>query len=393
MKKKFLFFIYTCLFIMILALSFNNAGCAQRERIIKIGSQNVLSGEFKYYGQEQLVSINLAAKELAPVSVGGFNYKISVVSKDDEGNAEKAYLVSQEMIQENVSGVIGSTFNATTKAALPNYQEFNIPMISTSASGTDFSKNGTNFFRVIINNDQVVENTAGFIVSQYKPEKMVVINDGSEYSVNFIDYLEKSLSSISSQKINIFKKYSINSENEDYKLLAENLLIDDCELIFFCGEYQILAKIIDASRKAGVLSSFLTEKLGMDEGITQLTDAKYLEGLMAVVPEPPSLSMFSEDPKAVEFWRKFKDLAPQIKGVEISEPGKFAPYAYDAFYMIIEAMKKANSTLPEDYIDVLRNLSYDGVTGHIEFDSNGNLKNPQSTIFIIKNGTWVRFQK
>lgn len=96
MKKNFLFFTYACLFIMLLALSFNNVGCSQRERIIKIGSQNVLSGEYKYYGQEQLVSMNLAAKELAPVSIGGFNYKISVVSKDDEGNAEKAYLVSQE---------------------------------------------------------------------------------------------------------------------------------------------------------------------------------------------------------------------------------------------------------------------------------------------------------
>ncbi len=393
MKKKYLFFIYSFLLIIVFTLSFGNAGCSQRERIIKIGSQSVLSGEFKYYGQEQLVSMNIAAKELAPVSIGGFNYKISVVSKDDEGSAEKAYLVSQEMIQENVAGVIGSTFNATTKAALPNYLDLNIPMISTSASSTDLNKSGSNFFRVIINNDQIVENAANFILSRYKPEKLVIISDSSEYSLNFVGFLEKTLLGISSQKINIFKKYSIKPETEDYKLLAENLLIDDCDLIFFCGDYKVLAKIISSSREIGVISSFLTEKLGMDEGISQLADAKYLEGLMAVVPEPPSLAMFSEDPKAVEFWRKFKDMAPQIKGVEISEPGKYAPYAYDAFYMIIEAMKKANSALPEDYIDVLRSLSFDGITGHIEFDSNGNLKNPQSTVFQIKNGTWVRFQK
>ena len=393
MKKKYTYFIYSCLFIIIIALSFGNIGCSQRERIIKIGSQSVMSGEFKYYGQEQLVSMNIAAKEMAPVSIGGFNYKVSVISRDDEGNAEKAYLVSQEMIQENVAGVIGSTFNATTKAALPNYQEFNIPMISTSASSTDLSKSGSNFFRLIINNDQIVENTADFIISQYNPGKLVIIDNGSEYSVNFVDYLENTLLDKSSQKINVFKKYSVKPENEDYKLLAENLLIDDSDLVFFCGEYQMLAQIIGASREIGVASSFLTEKLGMDEGITQLIDAKYLEGLMAVVPDPPSLAMFSEDPKAVEFWRKFKDMAPQIKGAEITEPGKFAPYAYDAFYIMIEAMKKANSALPEDYIDVLRSTSFDGVTGHIEFDSNGDLKNPQSTVFQIKNGSWVRFQK
>jgi branched-chain amino acid transport system substrate-binding protein len=393
MKKNVLFSVYIGILILFFVCTINITGCSQRERIIKIGSQNVLTGDYKNYGQEQLVSMNIAARELAPVRIAGFDYKISIISKDDEGNAEKSYLVSQEMVQENVSGVIGSSFNATTKAALPIYQEYNIPMVTPSAAGTDLEKTGSNFFRVIINNNQVVENTANFIMNNYKPKKMVIINTNSEYSLNFTEYLEKTLLSISNQKINIFKKYTIKPESEDYKLLAENLLIDDSDLIFFCGEYQALAKVMSVARETGVLSNFLTEKMGMDEGISQLADAKSLEGLTAIVPEPPSIAMFSEDPKAVEFWRKFKDIAPQIKGVEIKEPGKFAPYAYDAFYVLTEAMKKANSILPEDYIDVLRNVSFDGVTGHIEFDSNGNLKNPQSTVFIMKNGTWIRFQK
>lgn len=393
MKKNILISTYIILLILSIVLSLNISGCSQRERIIKIGSQSVFSGDFKNIGQEQLVSINLAAKELAPVRVGGFDYKISIISKDDEGSAEKSYLVSQEMVQENASAVIGSSFNATTKAALPIYQEFNIPMVTPSASGADLSKSGSNFFRMIINNNQVIENVAVFIVNKYKPVKMVIINTGSEYELNFVDYLENTLKSISSQQINISRKYTIKPETEDYNLLAENLLIDDADLIFFCGEYNTLAKVLTAARKAGVTANFLTEKLGMDEGISQLADPKTLEGLTAIVPQPPSLAMFSEDPKAQEFWRKFKDMAPQIKGIDIRDPGQFAPYAYDAFYVLIEAMKKANSVQPEDYIDVLRNTAFDGITGHIEFDSNGNLKNPQSTVFIMKNGTWIRFQK
>jgi len=397
MKKNVKSLLYAVSLILILVLflffSINITSCSQRERIIKIGSQSVLTGDYKNYGQEQLVSINIAASELAPVRIAGFDYKISIVSKDDEGNAEKSYLVSQEMVQENVSGVIGSSFNATTKAALPIYQDYNIPMVTPNATGNDLEKAGSNFFRVIISNNQIVENVANFIINNYKSKKMVIINTNTEYSINFIEYLEKLLTNNPDSKINIYKKYSIKPETEDYKLLAENLLIDDCDLIFFCGDYQTLAKVLSVARETGVKSNFLTEKLGMDEGILQLADAKYLEGLVAIVPTPPSIAMFSEDPRAIGFWRKFKDTAPQIKGIEIKEPGEFAPYAYDAFYILIEAMKKANSILPAGYIDELRNTSFDGVTGHIEFDSNGNLKNPQSTIFIIKNGTWVRFQK
>jgi branched-chain amino acid transport system substrate-binding protein len=54
-------------------------------------------------------------------------------------------------------------------------------------------------------------------------------------------------------------------------------------------------------------------------------------------------------------------------------------------------MKKANSILPADYIKELKAISYDGITGRIEFDTDGNRLNPGSTIFVIKDGAWVRY--
>ncbi len=395
MKKKISFLIFiTTIFIVLVLLTWTTSSCTQRERIIKIGSQSVLTGEYRFFGQDQVISMNLAAKELAPVRIGGFDYKISVISRDDEGVPEKSFLVSQELIQEGVAGVIGSAFNATTKAAIPNYLEYNIPLVTPSAPAADLGNTGNNFFRVIINNDQVIKNVADFILTETKYVKIVLIDDGKEYSQNFNLYLKDLLSDekTATREINM-KTYSIKSDTEDFNLLAENILIDDAELIFYCGDYINLAKIIKASRETGVTSVFLTEKLSMDPGILQLTDSKYLEGLMAVVPQPPSLAMFSENPRVIEFWRKYKDFVSEVKGVEISEPGEFAPYAYDAFYVLIEAMRKANSALPEDYAESLRNISYEGITGKIEFDAKGNLKAPLSTAFIIKNGSWVRLQK
>ncbi|GAH27538.1 unnamed protein product, partial [marine sediment metagenome] len=60
--------------------------------MIKIGNQAVLSGEYRSFGEEQLVSVELAASKLSPVRIGGFDYEIEVVTKDDEGNPEKAFL-------------------------------------------------------------------------------------------------------------------------------------------------------------------------------------------------------------------------------------------------------------------------------------------------------------
>ena len=66
--------------------------CDSREKIIKIGNQAVLSGEYKAFGEDQLVSLKLAVSELSPVRIGGFDYNIELITADDEGNPEKAFL-------------------------------------------------------------------------------------------------------------------------------------------------------------------------------------------------------------------------------------------------------------------------------------------------------------
>jgi ABC-type branched-subunit amino acid transport system substrate-binding protein len=114
-------------------LLFNFSACESKEKVIKIGNQSVLSGEDKFYGEDQLISLSMAAAELSPVRIGGFDYTIELVTKDDEGNAEKAFLIAQEFVAENAVAVIGSTFNGTTKSSIPVYSELNIPFITPSA--------------------------------------------------------------------------------------------------------------------------------------------------------------------------------------------------------------------------------------------------------------------
>ena len=118
-------------------------------------------------------------------------------------------------------------------------------------------------------------------------------------------------------------------------------------------------------------------------------------GNVAIIPEPPALAKYTEDKSAIDFWRKYSDFAAKMKDTNIIKtgPGPFAPYSYDAMYILIGAIKKANSILPEDYSSELKATSYNGIVGKIEFNSNGDRVNPESTVFIMKNGDWVRFSK
>ncbi len=377
---------------VILIMTINFSACDSQEKIIKIGNQAVFSGGDKFYGDDQLISLKLAVSELSPVRVGGFDYRIEVISKDDEGNAERAFLIAQEFVEERVAAVIGPTFNGTTKASVPVYAEFNIPVITPSAQGNDISRGMPNFYRMIINNSQKIENIADFIDQKLRPEKLVIIDNTEEYSVKLVDFL---VEVFGNKKISYSKRYSVKYDSNEYNVLAENLLIDEPDTVFFCAPYNEVADLISRVKKTGLKCRFITEEAGMDDRISGLTDKLDLEGLIAIIPEPPALAKYTEDKSAIDFWRKYSDFAAKMKDTNIIKtgPGPFAPYSYDAMYILIGAIKKANSILPEDYSSELKATSYNGIVGKIEFNSNGDRVNPESTVFIMKNGDWVRFSK
>jgi ABC-type branched-subunit amino acid transport system substrate-binding protein len=67
----------------------------------------------------------------------------------------------------------------------------------------------------------------------------------------------------------------------------------------------------------------------------------------------------------------------------------YAPYAYDAAMVLIAAMQQANSTDPRVYMQTLAGISYDGITGKIEFDASGDNRNGLTTFYQVQKGRLV----
>jgi branched-chain amino acid transport system substrate-binding protein len=73
-------------------------------------------------------------------------------------------------------------------------------------------------------------------------------------------------------------------------------------------------------------------------------------------------------------------------------PGQFqvySPYTYDATFVLVDAMKRANSVDPKVYTAKLADSAYKGVTTTIGFEPNGELKNPAITLYVYKDGKKV----
>ena len=67
----------------------------------------------------------------------------------------------------------------------------------------------------------------------------------------------------------------------------------------------------------------------------------------------------------------------------------YAPFYYDATNVVIEAMRKADSTDPARFTPEIYKLSHQGATGRIEFDAKGDRKDAEMTIFKLQGGKVV----
>jgi branched-chain amino acid transport system substrate-binding protein len=73
-------------------------------------------------------------------------------------------------------------------------------------------------------------------------------------------------------------------------------------------------------------------------------------------------------------------------------PGQFqvySPYTYDAVMVFANAMEQCKSADPKVYLPCLQKTDYKGVTTRVQFESDGELKNPAITLYQYKDGKKV----
>jgi branched-chain amino acid transport system substrate-binding protein len=70
----------------------------------------------------------------------------------------------------------------------------------------------------------------------------------------------------------------------------------------------------------------------------------------------------------------------------------YAPYVYDAVMTMATAMQNAKSAEPAKYLPELKKIKYQGVTGLVQFDKFGDIKDGSLTLFTFKGGKKTKIE-
>ncbi|MFZ5558350.1 MAG: branched-chain amino acid ABC transporter substrate-binding protein [Pseudomonadota bacterium] len=347
-----------------------------KEVTVKIGLASPLTGPQAHIGNDIKNGAQLAVEDVNAkgLEVGGAKVKFELVAEDDEANPTKATTVAQKLVDAKVAAVVGHFNSGASIPASKIYSDAGIPQISPSSTNPKYTQQGfKTTFRVVANDDQQGPVNAQFAVNTLKVKKIAVIDDSTAYGQGLADTFEAKAKALGAE---IVAREHTTDKDTDFKAILTKIKGKGPELVFFGGIDPQAGPMRKQMKELGIDAKFLGGDGWQTPNFIKLAgDAA--EGSMASIPGLPKDKM----PGGTEFLQRFK----QKFGTEVE---LFAPMAYDAVMVFADAMKRAGSIDPAQFLPEVGKTSLNGVIGPIAFDERGDLKDAPITIYAVKNGAW-----
>jgi branched-chain amino acid transport system substrate-binding protein len=364
---------------LLLALAVSVGGCGKKETagsdVIKIGSVAPLTGPQTHIGKDNENGARLAVDEINAkgLELGGRKVKLELLGEDDQAEPKTATIVAQKLVDAGVVAVIGHLNSGTTIPASKIYHDAGIPQISPSATAVAYTAQGyKTAYRVMANDAQQGKALGQFAVSRLAAKKIAIIDDRTAYGQGLADEFEKAAKAAGGE---IVAREFTNDRATDFSAILTSIKGKAPDLIFFGGMDPQGGPMAKQMKSLG-----LTARLLGGDGLQNVNFVKLAgsdaEGVVASSPGLPIDSM----PGGPEFRKKFEAKYGVIQ--------VYAPYAYDAVYALVDAMKRAGSAEPAKVLAELPKTDLQGVSGPVKFDAKGDTTGGAVTLYEVKGGAW-----
>jgi branched-chain amino acid transport system substrate-binding protein len=339
---------------------------------VRIGHVAPLTGGIAHLGKDNENGARLAVDEAnaANPQIGGQPVKFVLIAEDDQADPKVGTTVAQKLVDARVVGVVGHLNSGTSIPASPIYNQAGIPVISGSATNPKLTEQGfKQQFRVVARDDQQGPAIASYLAGERKPKLVAVIDDATAYGEGIANEVEKTLKAANVQ---VLPREKGTDKTTDWKAVLTKLRGRNPDAIFYGGMDATGGPLLKQGRELGIKAVFTFGDGACTDKMNELAGPA-AEGMLC--------SQAGIPPQAAS--KKFLDAYKQKFN---ADPILYAPFTYDAINLLIEAMKKANSTDPKAYLAELQKISFSGSTGPINFDEKGDRKDAEVTVFTMKGG-------
>ncbi len=343
----------------LLTLSLVVFSCTKKadDNEIVIGSYSSNTGATATFGVYQLRGIEMAINEIN--AKGGINgKKIKHINYDDKSDSDETLAVVNRLIsQDKVVAILGEATSGRSKIGASVAQQHKVPMLSSSATNPDVTKVGNYIFRACFIDPFQGYVMAKFMTENLKLKKAAVMRDTkNDYSVGLSDIFAEKLKGMGGE---IVTDVAYQEGDIDFKSQLTSIKAKGVDAIFVPGYYNEVALIAKQAKELGIKAPLL--------GGDGWSSPKLFE----IAKEAINGNYFSnhyttesKDPKTIDFVKSFKAKYNE-------NPDVMAALAYDATFMMAEAIGKTKEITSENIRDELAKIKdFHGVTGEMSMDAN-----------------------
>ncbi len=339
---------------------------------IKVGAVMPMTGPLAAYGQTAYLGVELANKANNKLKNGD---TVKVVLLDNKGDkVDTATTTTRLISSDKVVAILGALTSANTAQVISIAEKKKVPVIASVATLDKLTAKRNYANRVCFSDSFQGEVVAKYAKDNGYKSAVVVADQAQVYSLGLAKAFQKKFKSTGGK---ILKKIKITSGDKDFKAVVSQIKKLNPDFIFIPTYHPEASMIARQAKQLG-----LKKPMFSGDGVSNQTfidlGGDAVEGYMYTdffdYRNPPS--------------KTSKDfVAFHEKETGKKEMNSFTALAADTYNILINAMNRCEN--PSDSVCVNKELkktkNFDGVSGLISLDKNGNATR-SAVIKEIKNG-------
>jgi branched-chain amino acid transport system substrate-binding protein len=338
-------------------VSTETGGDGEDDGIVKFGWMGPLTGDAASYGESIKKGVEMALED------SGLD--LEIVYEDSKCEATAAVTVVNKLVSiDGVDAIVGEVCSGATLAAAPIAEQNKVVLISSSSTSPDITNAGDYIFRTVPS-DALQGVFAAQLIHSRGNARIGILYPNEDYGLGLKNVLEKAFEDRGGEDVatEAFEKGSSDLRTQLIKLNAG-------------GPDAIY--VISNSPDSAVAALRQIEELGINADIYGSEGLRGPE--VSKLGSAEGLVITSVSSGTTEFSRKHEEKFGEA-------PGPFAAQAYDAMTALAIAIEGGAST-GEEIKDALSGMTFEGASGSIEFDENGDVFGNYD-VLVLRGGEFV----
>ncbi len=327
---------------------------------IVIGVLQPLTGDAASYGESELHAIQVAVDEINKAG-GVLNRKITIVPEDGKCDPQAGGTAAQKLVNINtVKIIIGGACSGETLAAAAITEPAKVILLSPSASSPKVTAAGDFVFRTYPSDALAGKVNAAYAIKKLGYRKAALITELTDYAQGLREVYKKTFTEMGGT---IVADETYTTGTTDFRTQVLKIKTAKPDVVYVVVQSPTPGiSIFRQLREGGVKAGYTTAEVLLDRQIVK-DNAAVLEGVIGVEVAVD----YDGNPKA----KAFRDAHRAM--FQGKDPGSFGANAYDAVYLVKDAIIASGGVDTVKIRDWLYGVkNWQGAVGSLTMDGNGD---------------------